>query len=112
MAFERAGLLSEIEDRRGRCVRIGDVAVGIFRVGEEAFAIENACPHAGYPLSEGGVEGYAVVCPAHGFDYDLRTGFPPGDDDGFPIPRFALELRGDEIWVDLEQPLNVRRRRS
>ena len=47
-----------------------------------------------------------------GWTYDVRTGFRPHDSDGWPIPCFDVELRGNEIWIDLENPNNLRRRRS
>ncbi|MBW2421912.1 MAG: Rieske 2Fe-2S domain-containing protein, partial [Deltaproteobacteria bacterium] len=37
--------------------------------------MENRCPHAGDPLSEGIVEGSTVMCRAHGWKFDIRTGF-------------------------------------
>jgi len=89
---------------------MGDIEIGLFRVGDRIHAMENRCPHAGDPLSEGMLEGSVVVCRAHGWDFDVRTGFRPGNDDGFPIPCFAVQVVGDEVEVDLEQPLNLPRR--
>lgn len=37
-------------------------------------AIEDACNHAGASLSEGARRGPCVVCPMHGYAFDLRTG--------------------------------------
>jgi nitrite reductase (NADH) small subunit len=79
----------------------------VFRVGDEFFALENACPHAGHPLSEGTLEGHVVTCSAHGFDFDVRTGFRPGDDDGFPIPRFPVKVERGNLFIDLEAPLSA-----
>ena len=110
MAYERVARLDELATSN-RCVRVGGVEVGLFRVGDEVFAIENACPHAGYPLHEGEMRGHVVYCPAHGFDYDVRTGFAPDDDDGFPIPRFAVRIVEGFIEVDLDERVNERKRR-
>jgi nitrite reductase/ring-hydroxylating ferredoxin subunit len=40
----------------------------------EFFAIEDACNHAGASLAEGWREGDCVVCPMHGYVFELRTG--------------------------------------
>lgn len=106
MAFVSVARLDAISSGGATCVQIEGVAVGLFRVGAQVYAMENACPHAGFPLSQGELRGSVVVCAAHGWDYDVRTGFPPHSRDGFPIPCFAVELRDGEVWVDLHQRLN------
>ena len=40
----------------------------------ELFAIEDACNHAGASLAEGWVEEKCIVCPMHGYVFELRTG--------------------------------------
>ena len=77
VAFENVARVSEIPVGRGLCVRIRGIEVGLFRVGEEVYAMENRCPHAGDPLSEGLLEGPVVFCRAHGWKFDVRTGFRP-----------------------------------
>jgi len=46
----------------------------IVRVGEEYFAADNRCPHAGGDLSHGRLEGTIVTCPRHKSQFDLRDG--------------------------------------
>lgn len=43
-------------------------------VEDRAYAIEDACNHAGASLAEGRVEGHEVTCPMHGYIFDVRTG--------------------------------------
>lgn len=109
MAFVRVGSARDLVPGAGLCVLVRGIEVGVFRVGNEFFALENACPHAGHPLSEGIVEGHVVTCTAHGWDFDLRTGFRPGDDDGFPIPRFPVKVEGGSLFIDLDAPLPLER---
>jgi nitrite reductase/ring-hydroxylating ferredoxin subunit len=107
MAFVRVAEASALTPGAVLCVLVRGIEVGLFRVGDEFFALENACPHAGHPLSRGTVQGHVVTCTAHGWDFDLRTGFRPGDDDGFPIPRFPVKVEGGGLFIDLEAPLPV-----
>jgi nitrite reductase/ring-hydroxylating ferredoxin subunit len=114
VAYEEVARVEDVPDGRGLRVRIGGIDVGLFRVADEICAIENQCPHAGDPLSEGLLEGSIVTCRAHGWRFDVRTGFRPSDADGFrssdadgfPIPRFAVRIVEGAIEVDLESPLN------
>lgn len=38
------------------------------------YAIEDACNHAGASLAEGSLKDDRVICPAHGYIFDVRTG--------------------------------------
>ena len=69
-------------------------------------AIGDTCSHADISLSEGDVEGCAIECWAHGSQFDLRSGQPlqlPAYD---PVPVFAVELDGDDVYVDVTTVLN------
>src|SRR5687768_4808834 len=59
----------------GRSYRVGDATVAVFRSrGGGVFAVQADCPHKGGPLVDGLVAGTKVVCPLHGFAFDLATG--------------------------------------
>ena len=110
MAFRTVARADEIPDGRGLCVVVDGIDVGLFRAEGSIWALENRCPHAGMPLSQGSLDGAIVRCPAHGWEFDVRTGERPVDPDGFPIPCFAVEVVGDEVRIDLASPTNLRRR--
>jgi nitrite reductase/ring-hydroxylating ferredoxin subunit len=101
-AFERVRVAraSDVPPGRALAITVHGVPVAIWRVGEEFFALEDRCPHAGYPLHAGELDGCVVRCPLHGWDFDLRTGFRPGETDGFPIPGFRVPREGDELLLD------------
>ena len=111
MSFQRVARVADLSTDSGLRVVIGDVAIGLYRVGETVYAMEDACPHAGFPLSRGTFENCVIVCQAHGWPFDVRTGFAPEDDDGFPIPCFAARIVGEDVEVDLAQRTNDPRRR-
>lgn len=93
-------------------VELDGIELGLFRVAGRVFALENRCPHAGDPLSEGSLAGCIVTCAAHGWRFDLRTGFRPGYEDGFPIPCFPVRIEAGIVAVDIQNPLNLGRRPS
>lgn len=107
MAFEKVARESDVPNGRGLCVRVGEIEVGLFRVDGEIHAMENRCPHAGDPLSEGELRGGIIVCPGHGWDFDVRTGFRPDDADGFPIPCFAVRIVDGHVEIDLARSTNI-----
>lgn len=111
MSFSTVARLDDIPRDRGLRVRLEGVEIGLYRVGDEIYAMEDNCPHAGFPLSKGRLVGCVIECQAHGWPFDIRTGFDPDNADGFPIPCFAVRISGDCVEVDLEDQTNDPRRK-
>ena len=63
-----------IPPQEGRSVSIGGKELAIFNLGDRFATIDNQCPHKGGPLCDGIVSGTVVVCPLHGWRFDLNTG--------------------------------------
>jgi 3-phenylpropionate/trans-cinnamate dioxygenase ferredoxin subunit len=70
--------LDEFPPGSVKIVRAGELAVGVYNVDGELYAIEDRCSHDDGPLCEGAwdPEEYVVVCPRHGSEFDLRSGEP------------------------------------
>lgn len=69
------------------------------RAGGQVFAAVDLCPHAGGPLSEGELEGAHIVCPWHGWRFDLSDGSCEVDPDTC-LERVEVEERDSRIWVE------------
>ena len=97
------GAVTDVPLRGARRVptRLGDVA--IFRPGDgRIFALRDACPHKGGPLSQGIVHGHAVACPLHNWSIDLATGEAMGADRGSGCaPVVPVEVRDGRLWLGL-----------
>ena len=65
---------AEIPSGRGWPVRVGELRIAVFEVDGRVVAVENVCSHVGNPIDDGQVRRGCVVCPWHGWRYDLRTG--------------------------------------
>ena len=58
------------------------------RGGGRFYATGPTCPHEDGPLAEGWLEGDAVVCPWHGFDFELATG-PAASNPDLVVPVYS-----------------------
>lgn len=110
MTFVPVARLDQIPEERGMRVKVGELAFALYRVGDAIHAMEDACPHAGFPLSKGRFVDGVVVCAAHGLCYDVRTGQNPENADGFPIPCFRVRIENGMVEVDLDDRINDPRR--
>ena len=73
------GSIDDIPLGEGRVFRVDGREVAVFRCRSgEVHAIEATCPHRGGPLADGLVGDHSVICPLHGFVFDLRTGEAKG----------------------------------
>ncbi len=70
----------------------------VCRAGGLLFALEDRCPHAFSPLSEGSLRGYALECPFHGGTLDVRDGRPLS----LPIRRAAATYAVRDAGTTLE----------
>jgi ferredoxin-nitrite reductase len=64
----------EIAEGRGKTITVSGTEIAVFKCEGQLYATQNWCPHAGSALAAGALDGGAVVCPAHGYRFDLRTG--------------------------------------
>ena len=72
--FEKVAEATEFKPGECKVVQAGGREVCLANVGGKFFAVDNTCLHRGGPLGEGIIEGNHVVCPWHGWQYDLTTG--------------------------------------
>ncbi|MBV8068951.1 MAG: Rieske (2Fe-2S) protein [Acidobacteriaceae bacterium] len=69
------GPLSLIPPGEGRSFEIAGERIAVFRTrGGRLFATQADCPHRNGPLADGLVGGSTVICPLHGWKFDLSTG--------------------------------------
>lgn len=64
----------QLVEGRGRPGRAGDRYIAVFRVADRLFALDNQCVHVGSPIDGGPVLDGKVLCPWHGWTYELETG--------------------------------------
>ena len=65
-------------------------------------AYDGRCPHAGFPLADGEVIGDALVCAAHSWEFDLRTGNGLNPDN-CRLQSYPVRRHGDRIMVWLNE---------
>ncbi len=102
----------ELRTKGRKVVRKNGKQVLLIESGDRVFAIANRCPHEGYPLSEGTLgTDCLLTCNWHNWKFDLRTGEALVGRD--PVRTYAVELRGDEIFLDLtDSPADAQRARA
>ena len=73
--------------------------VGLFKVGDEYFAIDAWCSHARASLVHGEVVDHEVQCSLHGARFDLRTGRHLSPPAVRPVARHEVKVEDGKILV-------------
>ena len=115
----RVGTRADFDDGARRIVHLEGLEIGILRHDGVFHAFENRCAHQGGPVCEGSILGKVeavlgedrrvvgerfseeelhLICPWHGWEYDLRTGECAAD-RSVGLRRFEVIERGEEIYV-------------
>jgi nitrite reductase/ring-hydroxylating ferredoxin subunit len=79
--------------------------IALFYSNDRVYAIDNRCPHMGFPLQGSTCKDGIVTCPWHYARFDIASGgtFDSWADD---VPCFPVEIRDGEVWVNLAPPVN------
>jgi nitrite reductase (NADH) small subunit len=99
----RVGSLEEVEAQP----QVADVRGEKYLVcvvGDETYAYRNVCPHQGGPVAEGRVdtEDGRVVCPWHGWEFELDGGANCFDTDvGAQLPQAECVVEGGDVYLRL-----------
>lgn len=73
-AFEIVARLDELDEGSGRCVQVAGRTIALFRAGTAVYALDDQCPHQDASLAEGDLEDGVLMCPLHGWTFDVATG--------------------------------------
>src|SRR3954470_7140088 len=95
----RAASLSELRAAGRLVVHLDRHTLVLFAHGDEVHAVDNRCPHMGFPLERGSVADGILTCHWHHARFDLASGctFDLWADD---VPTCPVEVREPgEVWV-------------
>lgn len=83
-------------------VRVDGRQLLMVRTEKGLFACNNRCPHEGYPLREGTLEGCVLTCNWHNWKFDLESGATLIGGDA--LRRYPVKIEGGQIWLDWSPP--------
>ncbi len=89
--------VSELSDNQGKRFLINDVDIAVFKVADDIYVLNNICPHQHTSIIyDGFVEDGCIVCPAHGWMFNLKTGRQPSGARGLDV--YPVKIVDDEIY--------------
>jgi len=96
--FTKVCKVSELRENQGKRFLINDVDIAVFKVNGEIFVLNNVCPHQHTSvIYDGFIEDGCVVCPAHGWMFNLKTGKQPTGARG--LDSYQVKIIDDEVFA-------------
>jgi nitrite reductase/ring-hydroxylating ferredoxin subunit len=65
------------------------------------YAFENRCPHMGYPLFFGSLEGDVLTCGFHSAKFNVKTGKSLGQVTSEPLKTFPVKIQNSSIFIEI-----------
>jgi NAD(P)H-dependent nitrite reductase small subunit len=89
---------SDLKNGEGKRFIVGETEVALFKFGDKIYALNNVCPHQQTALLyDGIIEDGSVVCPAHGWKFNLKTGKKPGGSRG--LDTYEVKIVNEDIYA-------------
>ncbi|WP_372718193.1 Rieske (2Fe-2S) protein [Novipirellula sp.] len=101
MSWIQAAKSSDVPTGTGKLVIVDDYLIALFHIDGVFYAIDDACPHQGAPLSEGVVRGCIAICPWHGAEFDITNGkllCGPGVRD---VKAYPVKIEDDDVLIEI-----------
>lgn len=93
---------SDLKEEIGKRFFVNDVDVAVFKVDGEIFALANMCIHQKAAIIyDGFIEDGKVTCPAHGWQFDIKTGKVPNSVKG--LDSYEVKIVGDDVYIKVYQ---------
>ena len=96
----KVGEVSELASGQGRLVQVDGQDIALFNVGGTYYAMSAICPHEAGPLHEGDVDGDTIICPWHGYDFNVKTG-ECSLDGGLRVTTFGVKTEGNGLFIEV-----------
>jgi nitrite reductase (NADH) small subunit len=98
--FVKVASVADVPAGTGKIVDAGGKQIALFNAAGNFYAIDNACKHRGGPLGEGELDGTTVICPWHGWEYDITSGANL-DDPQVKVGCYPVKVDGADVLIEV-----------
>lgn len=84
-----------------KLVKVDDLEILLIRVEDEIYAFDNRCPHMGFSLFLGSLNGKILRCGFHYAEFDVTTGKSLNRVTEKPLKKIAVKVVSSEIFVEV-----------
>jgi nitrite reductase/ring-hydroxylating ferredoxin subunit len=92
---------TDLEEGQMKAVRVKGKAILLVRPGGQVFGVSNRCPHMGCSFEKGILRDYMVMCPCHGWKFDVRNGQYELIKE-ITLESYRCKIQNGKVYVELK----------
>ncbi len=98
--FIKCAEVADIPEEGVIALNVAGHSIALAKSNGKIFAVDNRCPHMGYPLNRGSVQDGILICHWHHAMFDLASGctFHPFADD---VQAYPIDVREGSVYVNV-----------
>ena len=100
--FHKVAAVADILDGEVKSFVIDNLAVAVCNRNNNFYAFRDECSHEAFPLSDGELDGDAIICIYHGAEFDVTNGEALCLPAIEPIDVYEVKIEGDDILVKID----------
>ncbi len=91
---------SDIKDGQMKAVRAKGRAILLVRKDGQVYGLSNFCPHMGCSFERGILRDYLLMCPCHGWKFDIRNG-KYEENDAIRLSAYPCKISNGQVFIKL-----------
>jgi 3-phenylpropionate/trans-cinnamate dioxygenase ferredoxin subunit len=91
----------DVSKNQMRVFNVKEKEVLVVNVEGKFYAFDNHCPHMGYPLFFGSLEGDTLICGFHSAKFNVRTGKSLGPVTSEPLKTCPVKIKNSSVFVEV-----------
>lgn len=95
----QVGVTKDWSSETIKTVTVDNVDIVVVNYLGTLYALNNRCPHRGGQLGDGELHGSDLICPLHGWDFDVRTGISRYDNQD-RVETYPVIVEGDKVFLN------------
>jgi nitrite reductase/ring-hydroxylating ferredoxin subunit len=101
MKYVKIAETKDIPKNTMRVFKLEGIDILVVNVEGEFYAFENRCPHLGYPLYYGNLNGEFLICGFHYAKFNIKTGKSLGTVTQETLKMFKTTIRNSSLLIEL-----------
>ena len=102
MAFHAAAAENELAPGTVKRIVVGDKKIGLYRLDDRFYAIDDTCTHMRARLSNGFISGHFVECPVHFGKFDIKTGKASSAPCTVDVATYPVKVEAGQVYIELD----------
>ena len=100
--FKKICAFDDLKEQAGKRFIIDEIDLAVFKLEGKVYTLSNICPHQHTTMIyDGFIEHGCVVCPVHGWMFDLQTGNMPTGSRG--LESYETKIINNDVYAKISK---------